>query len=77
MRRYPVSTKLKNSQNKSTESAALVTLDTPIQARLSSYQLLLNIHAGILRCRCIPGECSNSFGLRTQQEIERDDVRDH
>jgi len=34
MRRYPVSTKLNNSQNESAESAAPVTLDTPIQARL-------------------------------------------
>ncbi len=34
MRRYPVSTKLNNSQNEGAESAAPVTLDTPIQARL-------------------------------------------
>jgi putative SOS response-associated peptidase YedK len=32
MRRYPVSTKLNNSQNEGAESAAPVTLDTPIQA---------------------------------------------
>ncbi len=34
MRRYPVSTKLNNSQNEGAESATPVTLDTPIQARL-------------------------------------------
>lgn len=34
MRRYPVSTKLNNSQNEGAETAAPVTLDTPIQARL-------------------------------------------
>ena len=34
MRRYPVSTKLDNSQNEGSEAAAPVTLDTPIQARL-------------------------------------------
>ena len=34
MRRYPVSTKINNSQNEGAESAAPVTLDTPIQARL-------------------------------------------
>jgi hypothetical protein len=35
MRLYPVSTKLNNSQNEGAESATPVTLDTPIQARLS------------------------------------------
>jgi len=35
MRRCPVSTKLNNSQNEGAESATPVTLDTPIQARLS------------------------------------------
>jgi len=34
MRRYPVSTKLNNSQNEGAESATPVTLDTPVQARL-------------------------------------------
>jgi putative SOS response-associated peptidase YedK len=34
MRRYPVNTKLNNSQNEGAECAAPVTLDTPIQARL-------------------------------------------
>ncbi len=34
MRRYPVSTKLNNSQNEGAESAMPVTLGTPIQARL-------------------------------------------
>jgi putative SOS response-associated peptidase YedK len=34
MRRYPVSTKLNNSQNEGAESAMPVTLDTPMQARL-------------------------------------------
>jgi putative SOS response-associated peptidase YedK len=34
MRRYPVSTKLNNSQNEGAESATPVTLDTPMQARL-------------------------------------------
>lgn len=34
MRRYPVSTKLNNSQNEGAETAAPVTLDTPIQTRL-------------------------------------------
>lgn len=34
MRRYPVSTKLNNSQNEGAESAAPVTLDMPTQARL-------------------------------------------
>ena len=45
MCRYPVSTKLNNSQNEGAESAAPVTLDTPIQARLFWLQLLLNTHA--------------------------------
>jgi len=34
MRRYPVGTKLNNSQNEGAESAPPVTLDTPIQAQL-------------------------------------------
>jgi putative SOS response-associated peptidase YedK len=34
MRRYPVSTKLNNSQNEGAECAAPVTLDTPVQAWL-------------------------------------------
>jgi putative SOS response-associated peptidase YedK len=34
MRRYPVSTKLNNSQHKGGESATPVTLDTPMRARL-------------------------------------------
>jgi hypothetical protein len=55
MRRYPVSTKLNNSQNQGAESAAPITLDTPIQARLFSLQLLLNTPAGTLRCRRIGG----------------------
>ncbi len=34
MRRYPVSTKLNNSQNEGAESATPITLDTSVQARL-------------------------------------------
>lgn len=34
MRRYPVTGKLNNSRNDDAESAAQVTLDSPIQARL-------------------------------------------
>ncbi len=34
MRRYPVGTKLNNSQNEGAEPAPPVTLDTPIQAQL-------------------------------------------
>jgi hypothetical protein len=48
MRRYPVSTKLNNSQNESAESATPVTLDTPMQARLFLLQLLLNRHGATL-----------------------------
>jgi hypothetical protein len=77
MRRYPVSTKLNNSQNEGAESATPVTLGTPIQARLYWLQLLLNTHAGTLRCRRVADESSNRLGLRTPQQIECDDVRDH
>ena len=77
MRRYPVSTKLNNSQNEGAESATRVTLDTLIQARLFELQLFLNTHAETLRCRRIAGEGSNGLGLRTKQQIECDDVRGH
>jgi len=43
--RYPVSTKLNNSQNEGAESATLITLYTPTQARILYLQLLLNTHA--------------------------------
>src|SRR5713226_9533716 len=42
MRRYPVGTKLNNSQNEGAESAPPVTLVTLIQAQLFQLQLLLN-----------------------------------